>query len=227
MDQAWVARVGQANRRAAVFERPGAIALGWAEVPGIGDLAAADEDALAERLRATGRDDAEEQASQLIAFRDDLTAGDLLVAVDARTGDVLLGSVAGEYAYQPEDARGGEYYPHRRAVSWRGRIREAEIPDVLGPSTRSPRTLQPAGEDGAEWARLAEVAEAAEAAVSAPAKKARAPRAAKAPRAPRAPAAPKKPKKPEPQPDRRCVSCGYSWPASQFDGGDLCVECRS
>jgi transposase len=53
MTSAWIVRVGQANRRAAVFQNPGAIALGWAEVPGVAHLDALDLDALTAIVRST------------------------------------------------------------------------------------------------------------------------------------------------------------------------------
>src|SRR5690349_16311468 len=111
MTSAWIVRVGQANRRAAVFQNPGAIALGWKDVPGLADLSALDLDALTALVRkASSARDPELEAEQLLAFRDDVAVGDLVIAPDAVTGDVLVGAVSGEYAYEPDLA---EYYPHR------------------------------------------------------------------------------------------------------------------
>jgi hypothetical protein len=223
MTSAWIVRVGQANRRAAVFQNPGAIALGWAEVPGVAHLDALDLDALTAIVRKANVREPELEAEQLLSFRDDVAVGDLVIAPDAVSGDVLVGAVTGAYAYQPELA---EYYPHRRAVTWHGRVRRSDIPEALERDTRGV-TLRSAEGTGDEWLALAQAA--------APAT----PRAGRAPRAPRqrtatatpqAPAAKKssaKVKAKEPAPDRRCAGCGYSWPASQFAGGDLCVECRS
>src|SRR5689334_546380 len=123
VNRAWIVRTGLANRRAAMFQNPGAIGLGWAEVTGIGDLTTIDDEAIATLVRRTGRDsdEAELDAAQLIAFRDDLAVGDLVVAPDARSGDVTVGSVTGEYRHDADARRAGDPYPHRRAVSWSGR----------------------------------------------------------------------------------------------------------
>jgi restriction system protein len=221
MTSAWIVRVGQANRRAAVFQNPGAIALGWADVPGVGDLNAVDLDALTVMVRKANAREPELDAEQLLAFRDDVAVGDLLIAPDAVSGDVLVGAVTGEYAYQPDLAA---YYPHRRAATWYGRVRRADIPSALESDTRGV-TMRAAVGTGDEWLALAQAA--------AP-EPSRTSRAARAPRQRTASTAtPKKTaakkatsKAKEPAPDRRCASCGYSWPASQFAGGDLCVECR-
>lgn len=227
---AWIIRVGQANRRAAAFENPGAIALGWAEVQGLADLTALDFDTLtAVNRRATNAAEPERDAEQLLAFRDDVAVGDLVIAPDAMSGDVLVGSVAGDYTF---DTGRSEYYPHRRAVTWQGRVRSADIPASLEHDTRGNVTLRSADGSGDEWRALAQAA----APVQSRARRVRqAATTRKAASAVRSSAAPKRPvaKKPSAAkakasaPDRRCPGCGYSWPASQFAGGDLCVECRA
>jgi hypothetical protein len=224
MTSAWIVRVGQANRRAAAFQNPGAIALGWAEVQGVTDLTALDLDALAARIRrATGAAEPETDAGQLLAFRDDVAVGDLVVAPDAVSGDVLVGSVSSDYMY---DAGLSEYYPHRRAMTWHGRVRSADIPASLERDTRGATTLRSADGAADEWRALAQAEEPA------PPRARRARQAATPRNAPAKRPAAKKPsaakaKAKEPPPDRRCPSCGYSWPAGQFAGGDLCVECRA
>jgi restriction system protein len=224
MTSAWIVRTGQANRRAAAFQNPGAIALGWAEVTGLTDLSALDLDTLTARIRrATGSAEPETDAEQLLAFRDDVAVGDLVVAPDAVSGDVLVGSVTGDCIY---DAGLSEYYPHRRAVTWQGRVRRADIPTALEGDTRGSATLRPADGTADEWRALAQAAEP----VPRPARRAR---QAATPRnaPPKRPVAKKssaaKAKTKPSAPDRRCPACGYSWPASQFAGGDLCVECRA
>jgi hypothetical protein len=229
---AWIVKVGQANRRAAAFQNPGAIALGWVEVRGLGDLGALDLDALTAVIRrATGVAEPEADAEQLLAFRDDVAIGDLVVAPDAVSGDVLLGSVTGDYIY---DAVLSAYYPHRRTIAWHGRVQGPEVPAPLERETRGSTTLRSADGSADEWRALAHDAGP----LQRPARRARqatAPRtsanAAPSNPSPKRPVAKKsrtaKPKAPAPPPDRRCPGCGYSWPASQFAGGDLCVECRA
>lgn len=230
MTQAWIVRVGQANRRAAAFQNPAAIGLGWAEARGLGDLDGMELDAVAALLRRPGGDpnEAGAEAEQLLSFRDLVSVGDIVIAPDAFSGDVLVGSVAGEYTYGPD----GDYYPHRRAVTWVGRVRGADVPPALEGDTRGAPTLRPADENGDAWLALARAAAPVERRTrpAASARPARAPRAATSSTGAPKKAATRKPpakKKPVTQPDRVCPGCGYSWPASQFAGGDLCVECRS
>jgi hypothetical protein len=229
MTQAWIVRVGQANRRAAAFQNPPAIGLGWAEARGLGDLDGMELDAVATLVRKTGgdRDEAAAEAEQLLSFRDLVSVGDLVIAPDAFSGDVLVGSVTGEYAYGPP----GDYYPHRRSVEWVGRVRSAEVPAALEGDTRGSLTLRPADDTGDAWLALARAAAPVERRPRAvAARPARTPRAATGSSAAPKKAATRKPpakKKPVAQPDRVCPGCGYSWPASQFADGDLCVECRS
>jgi restriction system protein len=222
MSSAWIIRVGQASRRAAAFQNPAAIALGWAEVPGLADLTGLDFDTVtALTRRAAGAGEPARDAAQLLAFRDEVAVGDLVVAPDAVSGDVLVGSVTGDYTY---DTGLSEYYPHRRTATWQGRVRSADIPAVLEPDTRGNVTLRAADGSADEWRALAQAAAPVQ-------PRARRTRQARAPRAttttPKQPVAKKASAKAKtPAPDRRCPGCGYSWPASQFAGGDLCVECR-
>jgi predicted Mrr-cat superfamily restriction endonuclease len=221
----WIIRTGLANRRAAMFVNPGAIALGYADVPGIGDLATLDDEALVNLVRRTGRDvdEAETETAQLTAFRDDIAAGDLVVALDARSGDITVGSVTGEYGHDADAQRAGDPYPHRRAVSWSGRVKEADVPEVLRDDTRRNVTLWQSDDTTDAWIALAAQAQPVTPARSASGM-------ARAPRAPRKKSTPVAKKKavPPAATERRCTSCGYAWPLSQFVGdGTLCVECRS
>jgi hypothetical protein len=228
MTRTWIVRIGQANRRAAAFQNPPAVALGWAEVRGLGDLTGADFEhtvALIGAAAATTAVEPDVHARQLFSFRDDMGVGDLVVAPDAQSGDVLVGAIDGDYAYDPTAS---DYYPHRRRVTWHGRVRGADIPAALEDDTRGNVTLRRGDDTGDQWLALAQSA----APMTSPSRATRTPRvrdAAARSSTPRKRAAPKPPpkKKPEPQPDRRCPGCGYSWPASQFNGGDLCVECRA
>jgi cell division septation protein DedD len=228
MTQTWIVRVGLASRQAAAFVNPPALALGWANVSGLGDLTQAEHDevlALVGKANPTAADP-DAQADQLLAFRDDIAVDDLVVAPDAQSGDVLVGVVTGDYAYDPAAS---DYYPHRRAVTWHGRVRAADIPPGIESDTRGNLTLRRSDGTGDEWLALALAATPAKAprrstrSASGTKPAAKKPAAAKKPTTPK----PAAKKKPEPQPDRVCASCGYSWPASQFAGGDLCVECRS
>jgi predicted Mrr-cat superfamily restriction endonuclease len=220
----WIVRTGLANRRAAMFENPGAIALGWADVPGIADLTIVDDEAIVTFVRRTGRDDVEADldAAQLIAFRDDLGIDDLVVAIDARSGDVTVGTVTGEYTHDVDARRAGDPYPHRRAVAWSGRVKAPDVPEVLRDNTRRNMTLWQSDDTTDAWTALATQAEAAP-----PVR--RGSGTARTPKAPRkrATSVAKKAVVPPPVTERRCTSCGYAWPLSQFVGdGTLCIECR-
>jgi restriction system protein len=223
--RAWIVRTGLANRRAATFANPGAIALGWVDVPGIGDLTAIDEEAIVTLVRRTGRDDDEAalDAAQLIAFRDELAVGDLVVAPDARSGDVTIGTVTGEYRHDNDARAAGDPYPHRRTVSWSGRVKEADVPPALRDDMRRNMTLWQSGDTTDAWIALG-----ADAHPATPVRPERGTtRAPRSPQRPARPAAKKKAVAP-PATQRRCTSCGYAWPLSQFVGdGTLCVECRS
>jgi predicted Mrr-cat superfamily restriction endonuclease len=224
--RAWIVRTGLANRRAATFENPGAIALGWADVPGIGDLTSMDPDAIATVVRRTGRDgdEAESDSSQLIAFRDELATGDLVVATDARSGDVVIGTVIGDYRHDGDAQRAGDPYPHRRAVTWTARVKSLDVPDALRDGTRRNLTLWQSDDTADAWAAVA-----ANAQPVAPVRRAASTGSTRQPARKRsAPVAKKKVVTPPPATERRCTSCGYAWPISQFVGdGTLCVECRS
>ena len=156
MTPTWIVRVGQANRRAAAFQNPAAVALGWAEVRGLGDLHGLELDAVAALVRKPGTNDADTEAAQLLAFRDDVTVGDLVVAPDAASGDVLVGAVTGDYTY---DLAGSDYYPHRRPVTWHGRVPAADVPPALADDTHGNVTLRPAASDPDAWLALAHAAE--------------------------------------------------------------------
>jgi predicted Mrr-cat superfamily restriction endonuclease len=221
----WIIRTGLANRRAAMFVNPGAIALGYADVPGIGDLTTIDGEAIVTSIRRTGRDidEAELDRAQLIAFRDDFAAGDLLIALDARSGDVTVGNLTGEYQHDDDARRAGDPYPHRRAVTWSGRVKESDVPEMLRDDTRRNLTLWQSDDMSDAWTALA-----AQAQPVTPARRESA--TARAPRAPRKKATPVAKKKavPPAATERRCTSCGYAWPLSQFVGdGTLCIECRA
>ncbi len=213
MGTAWLVRAGQESRHAAAFEAAGAIALGWTNIPGLNDLAGLSTARIAELVHAFGRAPlpAAQDAAELVAFRDELAVGDLVVTPDARVRQVLVGTVASAYRYDEGTAVGD--YRHVRDVEWLGRMERDALREPLRKDTNYRRTLRRLDDNHDAWFDLAERIRTGEV-VLAPRRALRATRA-------------KAEKGFDTPTDRRCADCGLTLARSLFEpGSDLCNDCR-
>lgn len=126
MPQAWMIRAGERGKVADAFSK-GFVAIGWGL---IGDLS-----------QATTRDDIRElylraypnakvgqrpgDIAMLFKFRSVMHIGDNVVSYDARNKEYLVGTIAGDYFYNPQQIY---EYPHLRKVTWEGRVRRDKLP---------------------------------------------------------------------------------------------------
>lgn len=136
MGTAWLVRAGQESRHAGAFEAAGAVALGWTNISGLNDLEGLTAARIAELVRAFGRAPlpAAQDAAELIAFRDELAVGDLVVTPDARVRQVLVGTVASDYRY--DEGTPVADYRHVRDVEWQGRIERDALREPLRKDTK-------------------------------------------------------------------------------------------
>ena len=81
MSTMWLVRAGDASRLARDFEARSAIALGWNEIAGLGDLHGVAEKEIRGLISANGSSAAVAAAdtSELVAFRGTVQKGDLVV----------------------------------------------------------------------------------------------------------------------------------------------------
>jgi predicted Mrr-cat superfamily restriction endonuclease len=212
MSTMWLVRAGDASRLARDFEARSSIALGWNDVPGLGDLNGVADKEIRGLISARGSSAAVAAAdtSELVAFRDAVQVGDLVVTPDTPARQLLIGEVTGEYTFSESEPVGD--FHHTRLVKWFGRMPRETLPAELERDTRFRRTLRQLVDHNDEWNALAERARAGEVVP--------APRGAGGSRG-------RKDATPEPPPQRLCDGCGYTWePAMFVPGSDLCRDCR-
>ena len=127
----WLVRAGRAGEREALAMAHGIAAVGWDEVPDLAPCTSrVDLDSL---LKAAYPDQKARTLNnwhgQLWALRDTMRAGDLVVMPLKTRPIVVLGVVAGEYAYR-SDLPGGAV--HSRPVEWLTQVpRRAFDVDIL------------------------------------------------------------------------------------------------
>jgi predicted Mrr-cat superfamily restriction endonuclease len=215
--KAWIVRAGEDSRYAESFASADAIAIGWNDIPGIGDLRELEQPEIEKLLRAVGRSAgvASADAREMIDFRDGIQVNDVVVTPDSPAREILVGDVSGEYEFR-SDAPLGDYR-HVRTVSWVGRYGRDSLSPELHQDTRYRRTIRLLDARPDQWLALAAEMRAGDP-VSVLArrgtqKRVQARRAA----AREAPTAA----------TQRCPGCGLGKAVGQFvDGSDLCVDCR-
>lgn len=112
----------QPDLAAEQLAREGVIAIGWSE---FGDLTNLTYDDLKQKSKKkwkrTERESASD-ASQLIAFRDEVNIGDIVFAYKLNNIVALVGEIAGRYKFNTKNSVGnpkGEiYYANQRKVKW-------------------------------------------------------------------------------------------------------------
>lgn len=209
----WLIRAGESSRHARRFADYDIVAIGWPTTEGLKDLTGMS----AKEIRAClDRDPtiaaAAQDAAELLAFRDDLAVGDIVVTPDAQTAEVLFGEVAGGYEYR--DPSPAEDFKHVRQVRWYGRIDRHLLPADLESETRWRRTIRRLKHQ-AEWRSMTDRVLAGEG------------RDATARGRPDIPGTDRSRHGPSGPPTRRCPTCGLAKVESQFvDVDDRCVDCR-
>ena len=209
----WLIRAGESSRHARRFADHDVVAIGWSTTEGLGDLTGMSADEIRRCLdcdpiiSSPGQDTAE-----LLAFRDDVCVGDIVVTPDAQTAEVLFGEVAGGYEYR--DPSPAADFKHVRRVRWYGRFDRQLLAVHLEAETRWRRTIRRLKHQ-AEWRAMAARVLAGEA------------RDITARGRPDAPGADRSRHGPTRPPTRRCPTCGLAKVASQFVvDDDQCVDCR-
>ena len=150
----WLVRAGEQSRHAARFAASNVIAIGWPNIDGLGDLRGLSEADVLQLLRlAPTVSSPEADAGELLAFRDEIKVGDVVVTPDATQRDVLVGEVTGEYEYLDPSPAGD--YRHVRSVNWFGRWDRDLLPDHLRRETNYRRTLRRLS-NAREWMTFAE-----------------------------------------------------------------------
>jgi predicted Mrr-cat superfamily restriction endonuclease len=207
----WMIRAGERSRHAREFSDGGIVAIGWPNIPGLQDLRGMTRDAITDALSASREiTTPSADANELLAFRDDISVGDLVVVPDATTGELIFGRIAGCYEFASPSSAGD--YHHVRRTDWLGRRDRELLPASLTSELRYRRTIR-ALTNQREWSGLCGRIEAGEGrpagATGNPARPGRRSMRRVSP------------------PTRRCALCTFRLPISQFDGDDaVCRSCQ-
>src|SRR5262249_11770725 len=86
---------------------------------------------------------------QLVAFRDEMQPGDLIVAPARQLGLVCIAVVTGPYEWSIHPIAGDHH--HSRAVDWIGQLELSEVPGDIDRVLRSRWTLTRVREPAATW----------------------------------------------------------------------------
>ena len=129
----WFVRSGRESRYVGDFEEKGIVALGWSAIGGEIDGAAKDE--LARLIRAENPSESEgaaqNGASQLVRWRDDVAVGDAVATYDRDRRRYLLGTVTSGLRYDEETL---PPLPRVRSADWTRHVPR----DALSGPTRRP-----------------------------------------------------------------------------------------
>lgn len=218
MATVWVIRGGEGNRLVSTFLQDGSIGVGYPELP---DGRTVDR-AKALRLLTTDPEAAapEAAAATFLSFVRRIEIGDIVLMPDPQERGLACGVVTGDYEFRDEVPP--EQYRHRRAVDWRRRLPNSELPERLEHVPRQRQTLNDVA-DG----KLRDLAlQCCEGTIGEDPFVRRSPpvRSSSSGRSrPRTPPRPPKATVPE----RRCMNCFISKPEELFeDGGDWCRDCQ-
>lgn len=218
---AWLVRAARENRLAGAFEEHDVVALGWSGL--VGDLRPLSRWQVVEALERVGITTADEDADELISFRDQVQVGDVVITPDGQKRSFLVGRIAGPYEFRdgsPVVDEDDGPYQHLRAVEWWGRGSRDRLTDHLRKDLTGRGNFRRLSGSG-EWQRLAESVR------DAPAPEARAASRSRSvtPRS-RTPA--KTAPKPVAPQDRVCPRCGLRKPLPQYvAASDACADCRA
>ncbi len=155
---AWLVRAGHGAEHLDRFVAGGFVSLGWARIPGLGDLSQHDNEEILHLLTAAQRGQPTEDLRELVSFRDEIHLGDIVVTPDTPRRDLLFGQVIGDYDFTETPVVGD--HRHVRRVQWLGRWARDLVEERIGPETkRYPRTVLRLAKQDA-WLDLAERARA-------------------------------------------------------------------
>lgn len=207
----WFVRAGQESRHAQAFVAAGVMGLGWNGIPGLGNLGGLSRDDIESALDASslisvpGAD-----ANELLAFRDEIHIGDLIVTPDSPCREFVFGTVTGEYEYRDPSPLGD--YRHVRPVDWTGRVAWTSLPQHLEDAKWYRRTVRSLDADADEWLALI-------ATTHGPAE--RAAQARPRPSASRVHSGTDR----STAADRVCAACGLLRSPGLLDASDVCADC--
>ena len=114
-------RAGERGLYAADFERHGIVAVGWSAVGDLSTIATleAARSSVAKAYPDLSPGNVVTSGSTLHKFRHVLKRGDRVVTYDPAAREYLLGSLVGDYAWDPSAIKA---LPNQRRVAWRGRV---------------------------------------------------------------------------------------------------------
>ena len=220
MPTVWVVRAARENRLAPAFEDQGVVALGWSGI--VGDLRQLSRWEVVGLLEGVGVSSADEDADQLITFRDQVMVGDYVVTPDASRRGFLAGRVTGPYEFHgssrvvdPDDGP----YQHLRSVEWWGHGARDQLAEHLRKELAGYRLSIARLSGSGEWPRVVEGVRDAPPPPPRPVRSS-SPRPRSTTSRAAAPPAPPK--------DRVCPRCSLRRPNHQFiPSSEVCADCRA
>jgi hypothetical protein len=125
----WLLRAGHGAEHARAFADGGFVTIGWGRIPGLGDLRLHDEEEMIRLLWAANRGQPRADLGELLAFRDRLQAGDILVTPDTPARELLVGEITSDYRWSASPLVGD--HRHWRTVRWLDRLALDDVPEPL------------------------------------------------------------------------------------------------
>jgi len=132
MNRFWMIRAGEGGYLVEHFERAGYAGIGWREAGDFTGIKTLEQ--MRERLVQAYPNEKPgwlgNAAAMTFKFRRTIRPGDRVITYDPQRREYLLGTIEGEYEFQPGVLPD---YNHVRKVRWEGRVSR----DVLSPSSRN------------------------------------------------------------------------------------------
>ena len=215
----WGIRGGDDGRLVDRFLDGGYVAVAF---PELGDGTRLERHVVLRTLERAEVPDAPGVAARFHTFVQAMSIGDPVLMPDAGRKEIVVGIVEGDYRFHeslpPSELR------HRRAVRWIGRHDREELPAAwFDLAKQRPAIKRYEARVLTEHVASVEAGEVGRPALQRSGGRVRATSgSSSSPRTPRAPRAPK----PPPRQLRTCPSCGFNLNIVQFEGQDLCRDCR-
>jgi predicted Mrr-cat superfamily restriction endonuclease len=110
------------EKAAELFSKEGVVAVGWSEFGDLKDLTYDEIKQISKKKWSRSESEAASDASQLIAFRDNISKGDIVFAYKLNNTVALVGEIEGKYKYCTKnsvgDLKGEIRYANQRKVKW-------------------------------------------------------------------------------------------------------------